>query len=514
MAHQVGGKSLGDWTRESIVSALPEMPVGASCGMRVFGGIPGMSAPAADSCQPKESQVPMTSDYIAPVITALHQAQPQGPSSLVNSLLKVPQDLPNPNASADVVVISSGKDGCGGDLDQAAQQLAKTAPNVKFHVVELPTKEKPAGQKESKSPLRQFAEKVGGDYVELSDTKKMVLALRAVVKNLFQSKKVVAETRPGAKLGAKSDTKSESRLGAKSESRPAVVPGAETLLDAALVPANGEGLAAVAPVDVAPDVPSDDAPVTPFQYSSRVPVSKISPKNMVLRGAIDKFRRQSGIQDLYQNLFKAVTNEAERKEQSWLLLMMGVLVIVGAWLTERFGPAHIKKVAWWLKAMGWFEMVGSIYAAVVVCSHIGLLLLNVVGPEWTRLIFFAIFTVLIGLGIWAGYWLIVGRSIQPSLWWACFQLPCVFFNLPGGAFKFSCIFLFGAPCYAVWQWGDFNKFGMAMDLEAGLNIQFRIVDTPLLPPSQVSFGVNLAALLMIVLLLWHKKYGDNFSGVR
>lgn len=176
---QVDGKAKIETAREVLISMLKELPEGTNVGLMAYG------LRSKEDCTDVETLAPISANDPAKLSKLINAIKPKGMTllsySLEQSLAAFKEQKGKNNT---VVLVSDGKETCGGDPCKAAKKLASAGLNLKVHVVGFDVK------KQVRAELECIAKAGGGKYFHAESTEGF--------KNVFAEvkKEVVAPESP------------------------------------------------------------------------------------------------------------------------------------------------------------------------------------------------------------------------------------------------------------------------------------------------------------------------------
>ena len=163
--------------RRAVRRAIPGIAQVRRLGLVVYG--PG----GGDSCRNIDLRFPPRADAAGPLIGAIDTLQPQGETALTDAVSRAAEILSGPG---DVVLVTDGKETCGGAPCQLAARLAADRPGLSVHVIGFKVRgdsfswesQGPSDYTEAQTVARCLAERTGGLYVNAETVDDLVAALR------------------------------------------------------------------------------------------------------------------------------------------------------------------------------------------------------------------------------------------------------------------------------------------------------------------------------------------------
>lgn len=166
--------------RAALRDALPDITPFRKLGLVIYG--PG----TLDACSNIDIRFAPQPDAAGPIIAAVDQVQPDGDTPLTQAVLDAAETLQYRTKPGVIVLVTDGKETCGGAPCQLAATLAGTAPDLTVHVIGFKVrgaffewKDTPIADLEhGRTVARCLADRTGGEYVSTENTEDLVRALR------------------------------------------------------------------------------------------------------------------------------------------------------------------------------------------------------------------------------------------------------------------------------------------------------------------------------------------------
>lgn len=166
------GRPKIDQAKSVVAETMSGLPSGVYAGLRVFGHrIP--ESDKAASCRDTELAVPFLGGEAAGRSLAEAKVTPRGWTSLAENLRLAAADLPTAVNRA-IVIVSDGKETCGGDPIAAARVIREDDPSVRIYTVGF------AVDSAAREQLRAIASVGGGSYEDAGTHPALVEALRRI----------------------------------------------------------------------------------------------------------------------------------------------------------------------------------------------------------------------------------------------------------------------------------------------------------------------------------------------
>lgn len=167
-----GGLSKIAEAKSVIVDALDNLPAGTFGSVRLFGArVPEADKPA--SCRDSHLIVPFLPGVGAGSALAGATIVPKGWTPLAENLTLAARDFPN-GVRRVIVVVSDGKETCGGDPVAAARAIKQADPATSIYTVGF------AVDPKARTELRTIAQVGGGTYEDAPDRAGLLQALRKI----------------------------------------------------------------------------------------------------------------------------------------------------------------------------------------------------------------------------------------------------------------------------------------------------------------------------------------------
>ncbi len=166
--------------RLALRRSLPEITPFRRVGLIIYG--PGRS----DACSNVELRLPPTVDAAGRIIAEIDSLQPDGQTPLTRAVRDAAETLNYRKTSGTIVLVTDGKENCGGATCQLAAELAADATDLTVHVVGFRVRDrqfnwqsqKNVDQTHGKTVARCLADITGGKYVSTETISELVVALQ------------------------------------------------------------------------------------------------------------------------------------------------------------------------------------------------------------------------------------------------------------------------------------------------------------------------------------------------
>jgi Ca-activated chloride channel family protein len=166
--------------RAALRDALPGITPFRRLGLIVYG--PGVG----ESCRNIDLRFLPRPDAAEIIIEDIDRVRPDGDTPLTQSVQNAADALQYHTRPGTIVVVTDGKETCGGAPCQLAAELARTGPGLTVHVIGFQVrspffawKDSPdAGMEDGRTDARCLADQTGGHYVSTETTEDLVRALQ------------------------------------------------------------------------------------------------------------------------------------------------------------------------------------------------------------------------------------------------------------------------------------------------------------------------------------------------
>ncbi|MGI9353850.1 MAG: vWA domain-containing protein [Rhizobiaceae bacterium] len=183
--------------RQALRRSLPEITPFRRIGLIIYG--PGKS----DACSNVELRLPPTADAAGLIIAEVESLKPGGQTPLTQAVRDAAETLNYRQKSGTIVLVTDGKENCGGATCQLAAELAAGAADLTVHVIGFKVRDrqfnwqsqKGVSQEHGKTIARCLADRTGGKYVSTESTRELVVALQETLACPFVGR---LHTEPGS----------------------------------------------------------------------------------------------------------------------------------------------------------------------------------------------------------------------------------------------------------------------------------------------------------------------------
>jgi hypothetical protein len=182
MSEQLEGKVKIDIAKEALSSVLSEIPDDIALGMRVYGATYDQTLPEEENCKATELIVPIGKGTKDSIRSRAFSYSPKGYTPIALSLSKAPQDFPSVDAKRYIILISDGKETCGGDPVAEINRLKLMGFKVVIHTVGFNVDE------QTRLQLQQIASAGGGMYLDAKNSAELGSSLKVIVEDVRKKK--------------------------------------------------------------------------------------------------------------------------------------------------------------------------------------------------------------------------------------------------------------------------------------------------------------------------------------
>ena len=166
--------------REAMRLAMPRVTKVRRVGLVVYG--PGKQ----QSCDNISLRFPPIENAASRIIHEIDVLRPTGETPLTDAVKTAASTLQADGPSGVVVLVTDGKENCGGAVCQLAAELAASAPQIVIHVIGFKVRSAffnwpgtdDAGYESGRTVARCLADRTGGQYFSTEDTQELVQALQ------------------------------------------------------------------------------------------------------------------------------------------------------------------------------------------------------------------------------------------------------------------------------------------------------------------------------------------------
>jgi hypothetical protein len=158
----VGGRLKIDVAKDVMAQIIESLPAGVRVALRVYGHR--IREGQKGACQDSELVFPLAAIDKARLLQRVRQVQALGTTPIAFSLQQVARDFGNVPGEKKVVLVTDGREECGGDPSAAVQALRAKGLNVRVDVVGLALADDAA-----KREMTRVAELTGGRFFDAKD---------------------------------------------------------------------------------------------------------------------------------------------------------------------------------------------------------------------------------------------------------------------------------------------------------------------------------------------------------
>jgi Ca-activated chloride channel homolog len=177
--NQIGDPRIFD-ARRAVRKAMPQVAPHRRIGLIVYG--PGA---VADGCSGIELKFTPRANAAAPVIDAIEALQPEGQTALTEAVALAARTLDHTRKPATIVLVTDGKETCGGQTCSLATTLAAEGVATTVHVIGFKVRgdhfgwdsQGVSGYNKTISVAECLASETGGEYVSTETVEQLVTAM-------------------------------------------------------------------------------------------------------------------------------------------------------------------------------------------------------------------------------------------------------------------------------------------------------------------------------------------------
>jgi hypothetical protein len=178
MDESLGGRKKIDIAKEAMANVLGEISEDLPMGLRVYGHEFDKNAAQEDNCKVSELVVPIGKGTKAQIIQRVNMLTPRGVTPIAYSLSKAPDDFTSVDAERFIVLVSDGKETCGGDPLDVIENLKKQGFKFVVHTIGFDVDE------ETRAQLKAISSTSGGMYLDAGNSKQLTDSLKTVTKEI------------------------------------------------------------------------------------------------------------------------------------------------------------------------------------------------------------------------------------------------------------------------------------------------------------------------------------------
>ncbi|SIS59931.1 Ca-activated chloride channel family protein [Roseivivax lentus] len=172
--------------RRAVREAVPGIAEARRLGLVIYG--PGRTGEPGASCQSVDTRFAPQWQAAAPIIAAVDRLLPAGDTPLTAAIAQAAEVLQYRERPGAIVLVTDGKETCGGTPCQLAAELAADAADLTVHVIGYKVRgdffswDSQGNQyEEAETVARCLADRTGGKYVSAETVGELVGALRATL---------------------------------------------------------------------------------------------------------------------------------------------------------------------------------------------------------------------------------------------------------------------------------------------------------------------------------------------
>ena len=166
--------------RQALRRSLPEITPFRRVGLIIYG--PGKN----DACSNIDLRLPPMHDAAGRIIAEIDNLKPGGQTPLTRAVRDAAEALYYRSKPGTIVLVTDGKENCGGATCQMAAELAAYATDLTVHVIGFKVRDqqfnwqsqKGVSQQHGKTIARCLADRTGGKYVSTESIHELVVALQ------------------------------------------------------------------------------------------------------------------------------------------------------------------------------------------------------------------------------------------------------------------------------------------------------------------------------------------------
>ena len=180
MSQQLQGRMKMDIAKDAISSVLEEIPDTIPMGLRAYGHKFDRDRSDQENCLETELLVPIEKGTKVRIIREVNKLQPRGHTPIAYSLSKAPEDFPHFDAERIIILVSDGKETCGGDPIAVINDLKRRGFKFVVHTVGFDVDE------ETRRQLKGIADASGGKYMDAGSAQELGESLKTVTEEIRQ----------------------------------------------------------------------------------------------------------------------------------------------------------------------------------------------------------------------------------------------------------------------------------------------------------------------------------------
>ncbi|MDP8248919.1 MAG: VWA domain-containing protein [Candidatus Tritonobacter lacicola] len=174
-------------TLADLVDKLPGAPaeVDLNVGLRIYGHRTGAAEDPEIGCKDTALEIPIKGVDVQGIKDKILGVKARGRTPIAYSLLQAKDDFPEGDGNENIIIlISDGKETCGGDPCKVAEELHKSGIKLKIHVVGFDIKP------EERAQLECIAKVTGGKYFAADSAAELSKALSKAQEQVLKKESV------------------------------------------------------------------------------------------------------------------------------------------------------------------------------------------------------------------------------------------------------------------------------------------------------------------------------------
>jgi hypothetical protein len=160
--------------KEVLSSIIQGLPADSDVGLRIYGH---QYSYKRQNCTDSQLAVPVGRVDKKLLIEKVNAITPRGMTPIAYSFKQAAKDLEGIKGDKVIILVSDGKESCGGDPEAAAKELIDAGLQVKFQVVGFDI-----GDEETRAQLKSIADISGGQYFDAAGADELKSALTEAVR--------------------------------------------------------------------------------------------------------------------------------------------------------------------------------------------------------------------------------------------------------------------------------------------------------------------------------------------
>ncbi|AHD11605.1 vWA domain-containing protein [Phaeobacter gallaeciensis] len=169
--------------RRAVRQVMPQVALNRRIGLIVYG--PDTSG-QGDQCSGIDLKFPPLANAAGPVIGAIDDLEPEGQTALTEAVRRAAQVLDHTNKPGTIVLVTDGKETCGGQTCALAAELAASGLATTVHVIGFKVRGTHFGWQSqgqtsyntATSGAKCLATRTGGEYVSTETVEELIAAMQ------------------------------------------------------------------------------------------------------------------------------------------------------------------------------------------------------------------------------------------------------------------------------------------------------------------------------------------------